>query len=145
MNLLDASRIALMIAAPPLIIATARHVPRCWHAFAERVRERAPIEPQPYGLPIEKLAADLRRLLRLHGELTASAQSALCAHRVWAVEAAIGARAIEAAGALGVPHPGPDRAGLLTRTEISALLTDLAGAGLVLPARACPFTPDGRL
>ncbi|GLW27957.1 hypothetical protein [Actinoplanes regularis] len=145
MTLLDASRIALIIATPPLVLAAARHAPRCWRTFTGRVRERRPAEPRPYGLPIERLAADLRRLLRLHGALTASAQSAHCAHRVWAVEAAIGARAIEAATALGVPHPWPDGAGLFTRTQLSALLTDLAEAGLVLPTGACPFTPDGRL
>ena len=145
MRFLDASRIALLVATPPLIIATVQQAPRCWRALADRVRERQPTAPQAYGLPIEKLAADLRRLLRLHGALTESAHSALCAHRVWAVEAAIGARAIEAAAALGVPHPWPDTSGLLTRTQLSALLTDLAAAGLVLPARACPFTSDGRI
>ncbi|BCJ40204.1 hypothetical protein GCM10010168_30620 [Actinoplanes ianthinogenes] len=145
MNLLDASRLAIMIATPPLILATVRQAPRCWRALTDRMRDRQPAEPQPYGLPIEKLAADLRRLLHLHGALTASARPALCAHRVWAVEAAIGARAIEAATALGVPHPWPDETGLLTRTQLSNLLTDLAAAGLVLPARTCPFTSDGRL
>ncbi|WIM93669.1 hypothetical protein ACTOB_005654 [Actinoplanes oblitus] len=145
MNLLDASRIAIMIATPPLIFVTVRQAPRCWHALTERLWDRRPPEPRPYGLPIEKLAADLRRLLHLHGALTVSARPALSAHRVWAVEAAIGARAIEAATALGVPHPSPDESGLLTRTQLSALLTDLAAAGLVLPARTCPFTPDGRI
>ncbi|MEU4622788.1 hypothetical protein AB0G04_22805 [Actinoplanes sp. NPDC023801] len=60
------------------------------------------------------------------------------------MEAAISARAIEAATALEVPHPHPDRASSLTRTEISALLTALASAGLVLPARVGGFTTDGR-
>lgn len=145
MTLMDAGRIALIIATPPLVIVAAQQAPRWWRALAAKVEERRPVEPRPYGLPIEQLAADLRRLLRLHGELTVSARPALCAHRVWAVEAAIGARAIEAATALGVPHPWPDGAGLLTRTQLSALLTDLVSAGLVLPARACPFTSDGRI
>lgn len=145
MTLGDASRIALIVATPPLVITAIRQAARWWRAFAERAGERRRIEPRPSGLPIERLAADLRRLLRLHGALTASAQSALYAHRVWAVEAAISARAVEAATALGVPHPLPDGSGLLPRARLSALLTDLAAAGLVLPARACPFTPDGRL
>ncbi|WP_436530434.1 hypothetical protein [Actinoplanes sp. HUAS TT8] len=145
MTLLDASRIALIIATPPLVIVAVQRAPGWWRALANRVEEHRPEEPRPYGLPIERLAADLRRLLRLHGELTVSARPALCAHRVWAVEAAIGARAVEAATALGVPHPRPDGSGLLTRTQLSALLTDLAAAGLVLPARACPFTSDGRI
>ena len=46
----------------------------------------------PAGPPIEQLAADLRRLLRLHGELLDSAHLAMRAHRLWAIEAAIGVR-----------------------------------------------------
>jgi hypothetical protein len=101
--------------------------------------------PQPDGLPIEKLAADLRRLLRLHGELAASAHVAMCAHRLWAVEAAIGVRAVEAATALGVRHPPPASAENLTATELSVLLAELASAGLALPGRFGQFTTDGRL
>ncbi|WP_433825187.1 hypothetical protein ACQP2E_24005 [Actinoplanes sp. CA-015351] len=102
-------------------------------------------EVRPAGLPIERLAADLRRLLRLHGELAASAHAALCAHRLWAVEAAIGTRAVEAAEALGVRHPDASRAESLTVTELSVLLAELASAGLALPGRFGQFTTDGRL
>ncbi|BBH71039.1 hypothetical protein ACTI_77240 [Actinoplanes sp. OR16] len=101
--------------------------------------------PQPHGLPIERLAADLRRLLRLHGELAASAHAGLCAHRLWAVEAAIGTRAIEAAIALGVRHPHPSRSATLTPAELSILLAELTSAGLSLPGRFGHFTTDGRL
>ncbi|WP_433790201.1 hypothetical protein [Actinoplanes sp. CA-252034] len=142
MTLLDASRIALILAAPGLVMAGCRYVPRWCAAVAERCR---PPVVRPHGPPIERLAADLRRLLRLHGELAASAHSAFCAHRLWAVEAAIGTRAIEAAVALEVPHPPADAAATLTRTQLSALLTALAAAGLVLPARVEGFTTDGRL
>ncbi|PRX20887.1 hypothetical protein CLV67_107164 [Actinoplanes italicus] len=144
MTLLDASRLVLVFVAPGLVIAAVRYVPRWCAAVAEHRRRRSP-EAVPYGPPIERLAADLRRLLRLHGELAASAHSAYCAHRLWAVEAAISTRAIEAATALEVPHPHPDRAATLTRTEISALLAALAAAGLVLPARIDGFTTDGRI
>ncbi|MEU4156869.1 hypothetical protein [Actinoplanes sp. NPDC026670] len=142
MTLLDAGRLVLILAAPAVVAAGCRYVPRWCAAAAERLR---PPVPQPWGPPIERLAADLRRLLRLHGELAASAHVSLCAHRLWAVEAAIGARAVEAATALGVPHPHPGAVGTLTRTELSALLTALAAAGLVLPARVSGFTTDGRL
>jgi hypothetical protein len=140
-TLLDASRIVLILATPGVVVVGCRYVPRWLAAVAGRHRPA----PSPWGPPIEKLAADLRRLLCLHGQLTASAHTAFCAHRVWAVEAAIGARAVEAATALGVPHPHPDRAASLTRTELSALLTALAAAGLVLPGRVSGFTTDGRL
>ena len=140
MIVLNAGLLALLVCMPALVGAAIRHVPRWWAAMTDR---RAPL-PQPYGPPIERLAADLRRLLRLHGELAESAHSALCAHRLWAVEAAIGMRAVEAAAALGVPHPYPAEAATLTRTQLSALLTSLATAGLVLPGLAGRFTTDGR-
>jgi hypothetical protein len=131
----------LIFAVPVTSAVAAGVLPRCWAA----VRDRRQPELKPLGPPIEQLAADLRRLLRLHGALTVSAHSALCAHRVWAVEAAIGARAIETAAALGVPHPDPSAAPSLTRTELSALLSALAAEGLVLPRWVGHFTLDGRL
>ncbi|WP_430789908.1 hypothetical protein [Actinoplanes sp. G11-F43] len=143
MTLLDVSRLIIAIIGPGLLMAAVRYLPRLWAAVSDRLRKPQPPEVSPYGPPIERLAADLRRLLRLHGELVASAQNSLCAQRVWAVEAAIGMRAVEAATALEVPHPHPDRAASLTRTEISALLTALAMAGLVLPARMGGFTIGG--
>jgi hypothetical protein len=144
-TLLESSRLVLLLAAPGIVLAGIRYVPRWYAAVAEHHhRRRRPSEPAPWGPPIERLAADLRRLLRLHGELAASAHTAYRAHRLWAVEAAISARAIEAAAALEIPHPHPDRASSLTRTEISALLIGLSSAGLVLPARIGGFTTDGR-
>lgn len=145
MTLLDACRLFVAIAGPGLVLAGFHWIPRWSRALADRFRSTPPDEPHPYGPPIEQLAADLRRLLRLHGELAASAQNSLCAHRLWAVESAIGMRAIEAAAALEVPHPHRTRAPALTRTEISRLLTALTAAGLSLPARVGVFTTGGRL
>ncbi|HWS38612.1 MAG TPA: hypothetical protein VN408_38490 [Actinoplanes sp.] len=145
MTLLDASRLALVIVAPGLVIAGVRYVPRWYAAAAERRRRRQTPEPVPYGPPIEQLAADLRRLLRLHGKLAASAQYGFCAQRLWAVESAIGMCAVEAATALDVPHPSADRAPSLTRTELSGLLSTLAAAGLVLPPRIAGFTINDRI
>jgi hypothetical protein len=142
-TLLETTRLLLLVAVPGLLMAGFRYAPRWCAAVAGLHRRRRPAEPVPWGPPIERLAADLRRLLRLHGELAASAHIAHCAHRLWAVEAAISTRAIEAATALGIPHPPPDRASSLTRTEISALLAGLSTAGLVLPARIGGFTTDG--
>ncbi len=101
-------------------------------------------ELKPLGLPIQQLAADLRRLLRLHGELADSAHLAMRAHRLWAVEAAIGVRALEAAKALGVPHREPEMPGALNRGELADLLRALAAAGVVLPDKVGPFVADGR-
>jgi hypothetical protein len=144
-NVLDVGKLALIVSTPTLLGAAIVYAPRWWSAVGDYWEAHRPQPPRPYGPPIEQLAADLRRLLRLHGELTASAHLAMRAHRLWAVEAAIAVRAVEAARALGVPHPEPETPGALTRGELLGLLNTLAAAGLVLPAKVGPFTSDGRL
>jgi hypothetical protein len=148
-NIFDVGKLVLIVSTPTLLGAAIVYVPKWWVRLSNYWEARRPQPPQPLGPPIEQLAADLRRLLRLHGSLTASAHLAMRAHRLWAVEAAIGLRAIEAARALEVPHREPELAGVLTcplsRVELLQLLTDLSAAGLVLPAKVGPFTSDGRL
>lgn len=144
MDLLDAGKLVLIIITPTLIGGLAVSAPRWWGAISRAWPERRSPEPVPIGPPIEQLAADLRRLLRLHAELTESAHLAMRAHRLWAIEAAIGVRVIEAATALDVPHREPERPGALTREELSGLLYALGDAGLVLPAKVGPFISDGR-
>ena len=141
--LIDVGKLALIAATPTLIGAAVVFAPRWW-AYLERVREeRAEREPAPIGPPIQQLAADLRRLLRLHRQLTASAHLAMRAHRLWAVEAAIAVRAVEAARALDVPHREPEEPGALDRRELTALLRALNAAGLVLPENVGPFVGGG--
>jgi hypothetical protein len=144
-SLLDVGKLAIITVTPTLLAAAVVYAPRWSRAIARHLPERADREPKPAGLPIEQLAADLRRLLRLHDELTASAHLAMRAHRLWAVEAAIGVRAIEAAQALDVPHREPAMPGDLSCAELHVLLRALADAGLVLPATVGPFTRGGRL
>ncbi|MCY1139717.1 hypothetical protein OWR29_17080 [Actinoplanes sp. Pm04-4] len=145
MNVWDVVKLALIVATPTLLGALVVFAPKWCGAIADRWHAARPQPPEPFGPPIEQLAADLRRLLRLHSELTASAHLAMRAHRLWAVEAAIGTRGIEAARALGLEHPelGPHEA--LSRNQLHDLLMRLAAAGLVLPARVGPFTSDGRI
>ena len=145
MTIFDIGRLALIVVPPTLLGAVVITAPRWCGYIADRWARRHAEEPVPIGPPIEQLAADLRRLLRLHGELTASAHLAMRAHRLWAIEAAIGARAVEAAKALGLPHPEPPLPGALSRGELLDLLTALAQAGMVLPAHVGPFTSDGRI
>ena len=83
MNVWDVGKLVLIVATPTLLGAAAVYAPRCWQAASGYWETRRPKPPQPYGPPIEQLAADLRRLLRLHGELTASAALAMRAHRLW--------------------------------------------------------------
>jgi hypothetical protein len=144
-NVLDAGRLALIVATPTLLGAVVVYAPKWCGLVADQWNRRRPTPPAPLGPPIEQLAADLRRLLRLHGEMVDSAHLAMRAHRLWAIEAAIGMRAIEAARALDVPHREPDRLGTLTRAELLDLLNALSACGLVLPAKVGPFTSDGRL
>ncbi|UQU68217.1 hypothetical protein COUCH_18875 [Couchioplanes caeruleus] len=145
MSLLDVGKLALITVTPTLLGAAVVYGPRLCSAVARAWPDREASEPRPAGPPIEQLAADLRRLLRLHEALTYSAHIAMRAHRLWAVEAAIGVRAVEAAQALDVPHRDPDKPGDLTRAELAALLHGLADAGLVLPSTVGHFTKDGRL
>jgi hypothetical protein len=139
-TVIDVGKLALIAATPTLLGVLVVCAPRWW-AYLERVREeRAAREPAPLGPPIQQLAADLRRLLRLHRQLTASAHLAMRAHRLWAVEAAIAVRATEAANALDVPHREPEQ---LSRTDLAELLHALAAAGLVLPTNVGPFVGGG--
>ena len=145
MNVLDVGKLVLIVATPTLLGVVVVYAPKWWGAITDYWETHRTPPPQPIGPPIQQLAADLRRLLRLHGELTASAHLAMRAHRLWAAEAAIAVRATEAARALDIPHREPETPGALTRDELLELLTRLAAAGLVLPAKVGPFTSDGRL
>lgn len=145
MNAFDVSKLALIVATPTLLGVVVVYAPKWCTRVADLWTRLRPPPPAPLGPPIEQLAADLRRLLRLHGEIMASAHMSMRAHRLWSIEAAIGARAIEAARALDVPHREPELLGFLTRSELLDLLNALAACGLVLPAKVGPFTSDGRL
>lgn len=144
MTILDVGKLALIVATPTLIGALVVTAPRWWAFLTGLWPDRAARVPEPAGPPIQQLAADLRRLLRLHGELANSAHLAMRAHRLWAVEAAIGVRALEAAKALNVPHQAPDMPGALKRGDLAELLRSLSRAGLVLPEKVGPFVGDGR-
>lgn len=144
MTILDVGKLALIVATPTLLGAIVVTAPRWWAFLAGLWPDRRRHEPVPIGPPIQQLAADLRRLLRLHSELSESAHLAMRAHRLWAVEAAIGVRALEAAKALGVPYAEPELPGALNRAELAELLGTLGRAGLVLPEKVGPFVGDGR-
>jgi hypothetical protein len=120
MDLIDVGKLILIVITPTLIGGVVISAPRWCGALARAWPERRRRGPEPIGLPIQQLAADLRRLLRLHAELTESAHLAIRAHRIWAIEAAIGVRAVEAARALEVPHREPEPPGTLSRDELGS-------------------------
>ena len=114
--------------------------------LARRIIEnrRADRNPQPSNPPIERIAADLRRLLWEHHRFLRSNDYPIRAGRVWALEAAIGDCAVQAARALGVPYPDRPVTGGLHRPQLRRLLRALAAEGLVLPPGVELLTPDNR-
>jgi hypothetical protein len=131
MDLTLAGQFVLVMLSPTLAFAAAIYLPRAGRAVWQRLSP-AP-EPTPTVLPIERITADLHRLLHQHHALRHGADPTLRFRRLQAVEAAITDRALEAARALEVPAPAaPGRFGLRPPV-LSKLLRDLADAGLVLP------------
>lgn len=98
-------------------------------------RRQAKQGPQPTGLPIEQLAADLRRLLYEHERLCRSRAEWQRAHHLRACELALHDRAEEAAAALGLPPCRLSEPGWTT-ADLERRLWQLRVAGLVLPADA---------
>lgn len=134
--------IVVLMLSPALLIATALIAARAVGAVRRRRDDGG---PQPDGPPIERLAADLRRLLWTHDRLTRSADVAACAGRLRALEGAITICATQAARSLGVAYPDPPATGeLVLRPQLRLLLRTLAGAGLVLPLTVALLTPDSR-
>jgi hypothetical protein len=114
-------------------------------AIAKVWPDRRSREPQPAGPPIQQLAVDLRRLLRLHADLAASSHLAIRAQATVGDRA--GHRRTGGGGGPGAGRTAPRTATAeaLSHDELSALLYALGDAGMVLPAKVGPFTGDGRL
>jgi hypothetical protein len=128
-----------LVLTPALLIATTVIATRAVR------RRRDDGGPQPDGPPIERLAADLRRLLWNHDRLTRSADVAMCAGRLRALEGAITICAMQAARSLEVAHPDQATTGeLVLRPQLRLLLRSLAAAGLVLPLTVALLAPDSR-
>jgi hypothetical protein len=87
--------------------------------------------PKATGLPIEQIAADLRRLICEYERLVRPDGDWHRAHHLRACEMALYTRAEEAATALGLP-PTSATAGR-TAEDLTERLRQLTRAGLVLP------------
>jgi hypothetical protein len=136
--------IAFLLLSPALLIATALGgagaARTVWRRLADRRNDRA---PQPDGPPIEKVAADLRRLLWQHDRVARSADVAMHAWRLRALEGAILICATQAARSLDVPEPDPPApGGFVHKAQLGRLLRALAAAGLVLPPAVGLLAPD---
>jgi hypothetical protein len=142
-SLLKIGQIVLLLLLPALLFEATFQVPRGVRAVRRLVEtRRAERNPQPLGPPIEKIAADLRRLLWQHDRFARSDDIPMRALRLRALEAAITDCATQAARALDVPHPDrPGRDGY-GRPQLRRLLLALVAAGLVLPAAVRLLAPD---
>jgi hypothetical protein len=122
--------------------AHARPLRLIWRRLVDR---RDDSGPHPDGPPIEKLAADLRRLLWQHDRVTRSADVAMWSGRLRALEGAICICATQAARALEVPCPDPPApGGVVHKPQLRQLLRALAAAGLVVPPEVGLLAPDPR-
>ena len=123
--------LAIML-GPSVAVGAAVWLPPKAVGLWVRVTHRPP-EPSPLGPPIERVAADLRRLLALHEAEVASPRLPLRASRLTALRAAIGDAALDAASALELPVPRRRGREPLPVPVVAALLHSLVDAGLVLP------------
>jgi hypothetical protein len=144
-GIVRAAGIMLLLLSPTLLVATAMYGAGAVRAVRDRLADwRDGGIPQPDGPPIEKLAADLRRLLWDHDRITQSTDGAMSTLRLRALQAAITICAIQAARALEVPYPDPPTDAGLDTPQLRRLLRALAAAGLVLPPAVRLLAPDGR-
>jgi hypothetical protein len=137
--------ILLLVIAPALV---ARAAVRAGHRTSASREDGIdlpdPLVPHPANPPIERIAADLRRLLRQHDLVLRSADMVTAARHLWALETAITRRAAQAARALEVPYPSPPEHRGLDRPQLRLLLRALANHGLVIPMTVGLMAPDGR-
>jgi hypothetical protein len=116
-----------------------------WFRPRRRIAEdrRAALHPQPTSRPIERIAADLRRLLWQHDTCSRLVDVSLRSRRMWFLQIGISDCAVEAARALEVPLPDRVPNAAFTQPQLRGLLRALAAEGLVLPAVGL-LLPDNR-
>ena len=122
-----------IVMVPSAVAATALWLPRLVRVLlAQRSRRSRGLAPT--GPPLERTAADLRRLMAEHERVRLSRDLALRGRRLAALEGALTDCAVDAARALDLPTPERSGREPLPRARLRQLLGDLADAGLVLPS-----------
>jgi hypothetical protein len=119
--------VLLPLSLAPLVAAA--YLTRTVRRFLDGRRLR--VSQLPAGPPIERIAAELRRLLWAHDQ--ASQADGLAVRHLRSLETAIAHRATQAAGALGVHAPEQVAHGRYDQPQLRRLLRQLADEGLVLP------------
>jgi hypothetical protein len=131
-----------LVASSVLLFAAVGFGPRWFHAARRAVgMRRTEDHVQPAIPPIERIAADLRRMLWDHHRTLRSNDYPLRALRVSALEGAISHRAAQAARGLEVPCPPLPEEGRFQKPELRRLLRALAAEGLVLPSTVDLLSP----
>ncbi|MCW2614864.1 MAG: hypothetical protein JWN08_1858 [Frankiales bacterium] len=132
MDAVAVTRLLAIALVPSAVAAAVVWLPRAVRAWCTAL---AGPDVVVVGPPLERLAADLRRLLAEHAAVRHSPDVAVRAARLTVLEGALTDCALDAARALDLR--APDRAGRapLTRAQLRLLLDRLAEAGLVLPQR----------
>jgi len=144
MDIVKVGEILVMMLLPTLAVGAALQLPRVIRAVRRlAVGRRAEPSLQPSHPPIERLAADLRRLLQQHEATRQSPGVAMRGRHLRALEGAISDCATEAAMALGLRCAERPAHGALAVPELRQLLLSLAGAGLVLPRTIALMAAEG--
>jgi hypothetical protein len=131
-----------LLVSSVLLFAAVTFGPRCLDAARGVVEtRRADAYPLPTIPPIERIAADLRRLLWDHHRVLRSNDYPMGALRVSALECAISHRAAQAACALDVPCSPVPEEGRFAKPELRRVLLALAAEGLVLPSTVELLSP----
>ena len=144
-DVVTTARALLVIFLPALLLGAAAYGPGWWFRARRRIAEdrRAAGHPQPTSRPIERIAADLRRLLWQHDTCSRLTDVSQRARRLWFLQIGISDCAVEAARALEVPLPDRAPNAAFAEPQLRRLLRALAAEGLVLPA-ADLLLPDNR-
>ncbi len=126
-------RLLAIAVLPAAAAAASVGLPRLLRWCRDRLRRRRRRAAGPVGPPLERTAADLRRLLAEHHAVRTSPAVASRAAHLRALEAAISDAALDAARAVGVPLPVRTGRAPLPEPELRELLAALVGSGLALP------------
>jgi hypothetical protein len=123
--------VVLLLLSSPAPLVAAAYAAQTVRRFLDDRRLRTC--QLPAGPPIERIAAELRRLLWAHDRALRADAAPPVPRRLWTLETAIAHRATQAAGALGLTAPDRGAHGRYDRPQLCRLLRQLADEGLVLP------------
>ena len=133
MDVATVAKLLAIVLTPTAVAGAVLWLPRAVRAL-RALQRRPEHDLHPTGPPLERTAADLRRLMAEHEAVRRSPDVAVRARHLQALEGAITDCALDAVRAVGLEEPARAGRDPLPRDELRRLLGELAGAGLVLPA-----------